>query len=58
MAYACIQLPGDDQGLAYTEYLIILILVSLSVIGALIALGVPLLNLFLYQQAVVLLPFP
>ena len=58
MASACRQLPGDDQGLAYIEYLLILTLVSLSAIGALIALGVPLLNLFLYQQAVVLLPFP
>jgi Flp pilus assembly pilin Flp len=58
MLYPCKQLPSDDQGLVYTEYLVILTLVSLGVTGALIALGVPLLNLFLYQQAVVLLPFP
>jgi hypothetical protein len=52
------QPPSDDQGLVYAEYLIVLTLVSLGVMGALVALGVPLLNLFLYQQAVVLLPFP
>lgn len=52
------QLPSDDQGLIYTEYLVVLTLVTLGVMGALIALGVPLLNLFLYQQAVVLLPLP
>lgn len=58
MLYDYRQLTSDDQGLVYTEYLVILTLVSLEVMGALIALGVPLLNLFLYQQAVVLLPFP
>jgi len=56
--YKCRQFSSDDQGLIYTEYLVILTLVSLGVVGALIALGIPLLNLFLYQQAVVLLPFP
>ncbi len=58
MVCAYRQRPSDNQGLVYTEYLVILTLVSLGVMGALIALGVPLLNLFLYQQAVVLLPFP
>ncbi|MBN1653971.1 MAG: hypothetical protein JXA30_09360 [Deltaproteobacteria bacterium] len=49
---------SDDQGTVYTEYLVILFLVALGAVSALIALGVPLLKLFYYQQAVVLLPFP
>lgn len=58
MPYEHRQLSSNDQGLVYTEYLVVLTLVSLGVVGALIALGVPLLNLFLYQQAMLLLPFP
>ena len=48
----------DDQGAVFAEYLVVLTVVSLGVVVALVALGVPLLNLFYYQQAVLSLPFP
>jgi Flp pilus assembly pilin Flp len=47
-----------DQGTVFVEYVVILTLVSIGLVLALVALGVPLLNLFLFQQAVVLLPIP
>ena len=55
------QLPGiptDTAGSVTVEYVVVLSLVSVGVVAALAALGVPLLNLYLYQQAVLLLPFP
>jgi hypothetical protein len=46
------------SGSVSVEYVVVLSLVSVGAVVALVALGVPLLNLFLYQQAVLLLPFP
>lgn len=47
-----------DQGTVFVEYVVILTVVSLGASVALISLGVPLLNLFSYQQTVLSLPFP
>jgi Flp pilus assembly pilin Flp len=51
-------LPAQEQGAATVEYLIVLCLVSLGASLAVIALGTRLLELFLYQQALLVLPFP
>jgi Flp pilus assembly pilin Flp len=48
----------DTSGSVFVEYVVVLSLVSVGAVAALVTLGVPLLNLFLYQQAVLLLPFP
>jgi hypothetical protein len=48
----------DERGVATVEYVIVLCLVSVGASLAVIALGRLLLALFLYQQAVLLLPFP
>ena len=55
------RLPGvspDTAGSVFVEYVVVLSLVSVGAVAALVALGAPLLNLYLYQQAVLLLPFP
>lgn len=40
------------------EYVVVLALVTVGVVFALIGLGAPLLQLYRFQQTVVLLPFP
>ena len=51
-------LVRDDSGAVFAEYVTILVLVSLGCAAATVALGVPLQNLYLFQQAVLLLPIP
>ena len=53
-----VTIPTDTAGSVSVEYVVVLSLVSVGAVAALAALGVPLLNLYLYQQAVLLLPFP
>lgn len=48
----------DDRGVVTVEYVVVLAMVSVGAVAALAGLGLPLLNLFFYQQAVLLLPFP
>jgi Flp pilus assembly pilin Flp len=48
----------DERGAATVEYVIVLALVSAGASLAVIALGSLLLDLFRFQQAVVLSPFP
>jgi Flp pilus assembly pilin Flp len=49
---------GDQRGGVMLEYGIVLSLVSVAAVLALIRAGVLLLQLFRYQQALLLLPFP
>ncbi len=51
-------IPTDTTGSVTVEYVVVLSLVSVAAVAALVALGLPLLNLYLYQQVVLLLPFP
>jgi Flp pilus assembly pilin Flp len=51
-------LASHEQGAATVEYLIVLCLVSLAASLAVVALGTRLLELFLYQRALLVLPFP
>lgn len=53
-----VAITTDTSGSVFVEYVVVLSLVSVGAVTALVALGAPLLNLFLYQQAVLLLPFP
>ena len=48
----------DERGAVFAEYVAILVLVSLGCVGATVALGVPLYNLYLFQQAILVLPIP
>jgi Flp pilus assembly pilin Flp len=49
---------GDERGGVMLEYGIVLSLVSIGAVLALVRAGVLLLQLFRYQQALLLLPFP
>jgi Flp pilus assembly pilin Flp len=49
---------ADQRGSVLLEYAIVLCLVSVGAVSALVACGVLLLRFFLYQQALLLLPFP
>ena len=48
----------DNSGTVPLEYVVVLTLVSLGLVSAIAALGLPLLDLFYYQQTLVLMPFP
>jgi Flp pilus assembly pilin Flp len=48
----------DLRGAATVEYVIVLVLVSAGAALALVGLGALLLELFRFQQALLLLPFP
>lgn len=48
----------DTGGVAYTEYIVLTVSVSVGVSAALATLGVPLLNLFHYVNLMILLPIP
>ena len=52
------RLHGDERGLTTVEYVIVLVLVSVGASIAVIGLGALLLELFLYQRSLLLLPFP
>ncbi|MBX3250772.1 MAG: hypothetical protein KF901_26570 [Myxococcales bacterium] len=51
-------LVEDEDGAVYVEYVLVTILVTLGGAGAVVGLGVPLLNLFRYVEALILLPIP
>jgi Flp pilus assembly pilin Flp len=48
----------SEGGAVFVEYVVLLSVVSMVLVFALVGLGIPLLNLFLFQQAVVLMPIP
>ena len=48
----------DQTGAVFGEYVVILALVAIGCVAATISLGVPLYNLYLFQQAILLLPLP
>ena len=52
------RLVRDERGVVTVEYVIVLALVSVGAAIALIALGTLLLELFLYQRSLLLLPLP
>ncbi len=51
-------LAQDERGAIFAEYVTVLALVTLVGAAAVAALGIPLLRLFRYVQAVILLPIP
>lgn len=48
----------DQRGAVFAEYVTLLVLVSIGCAAATVALGVPLVNLFIFQRALLLLPIP
>ncbi|MDH5492199.1 MAG: hypothetical protein OEY14_09610, partial [Myxococcales bacterium] len=48
----------DERGIAYTEYIIVTLMVSLGGAAAIVSLGLPLLELFHYVSSMILLPIP
>ncbi len=52
------KLDDDVQGIAYVEYVTLLAGVSIGALGAVIALGPPLLGLYRMTKAVLLCPLP
>lgn len=48
----------DTGGVVFVEYVALLTLVTLIGSGAVVALGIPLLNLFRYQELMLSLPIP
>lgn len=46
------------RGVVFVEYVALLLLVTIIGAGAVVALGMPLVNLFRYQQLVLSLPIP
>jgi len=51
-------MPADDRGTVMVEYVMVLALVAAGCVAALVVASRSLLDLFLFQQALVLLPFP
>jgi hypothetical protein len=51
-------LRRDTRGVVFVEYVALLLLVTIIGVGAVLALGVPLVNLFRYQQLILSLPIP
>jgi Flp pilus assembly pilin Flp len=49
---------GDERGSVLVEYTIVLGMVSVGTVVALVAAGSLLLRLYVYQQALLLLPVP
>jgi len=47
-----------SAGSVFAEYVVLLVLVALGCVAASVALGPPLLRLYLTQRAVLLLPYP
>lgn len=63
LSVLCSQLPlrelrDDEQGIAYVEYITLIVGVSLGALGAVIALGPPLHALYRMTQVVLLFPLP
>jgi Flp pilus assembly pilin Flp len=53
-----VALLSDERGVATVEYVLVLSLVSVALVAPLVGLGVALLHLFNYQQAILLFPAP
>lgn len=51
-------LAGDESGLAYVEYIILVLLVGVLVAAAIISIGVPLLEHFRMTQSFLGAPIP
>lgn len=51
-------LRADERGIATVEYVTLLVLVTLGGAGAVLALGVPFVKMFRFQQLILALPFP
>jgi Flp pilus assembly pilin Flp len=49
---------GNEQGAVLVEYVVALACVSMVAVGAVVALGPMLLDLYQYQRGLLLLPFP
>ena len=49
---------GSTRGVVFVEYVALLLLVTIIGAAAVLALGVPLVHLFRYQQIVLSLPIP
>lgn len=49
---------ASTRGAVFVEYVALLLLVTIGGAAAVLALGVPLINLFRYQQIVLSLPIP
>lgn len=52
------RLAGDTRGVAYVEYVTLLVLVTLTGAVAVFSVGLPLLQTFRYAQAVLAMPIP
>lgn len=52
------RLTGDTRGVAYVEYVTLLVLVTLTGAVAVFSVGLPLLQTFRYAQAVLAMPIP
>lgn len=52
------ELHRDTRGVVFVEYVALLLLVTITGAAAVLALGVPLVHLFRYQQLVLSLPIP
>jgi len=48
----------DERGAIFAEYVVLLAAVAIGCVIAMVGLGVPLVNLFMYQQGILLLPIP
>jgi Flp pilus assembly pilin Flp len=48
----------DDRGAIVVEYTVVLVLVALGSVAAMIAIGVPLVGMYLTHRTWLLLPFP
>ncbi len=51
-------LRADVRGIATVEYVTLLVLVTLGGAAAVLALGVPFVKMFRFQQLLIALPFP
>lgn len=49
---------ADTRGAVFAEYVVVLLLASLVVAISVAALGVPLLDLYLYAETLIALPIP
>ena len=49
---------AGTRGVVFVEYVALLLLVTIIGAGAVVTLGVPLVNLFRYQQLILSLPIP
>ncbi|UJR84885.1 hypothetical protein [Sandaracinus amylolyticus] len=49
---------AGTRGVVFVEYVALLLLVTIIGAGAVVSLGIPLVNLFRYQQLILSLPIP